>query len=140
MLASSRVFSSRIPFGAQWIGLCRMMCSAVCSSPHLHAAEKANPHLRILAVGTKASNPFLRQLSLTHADLGRVIPFGLMSDRNVWSLVVFACHLLFHIWSVQCAALMSRSPLLLSRSCAAGTNDFLDFRRCHPPTGFLSWS
>ena len=91
IVSSSRTVRPCTPWGGRWIGHWRTTLSAVCSSaPNWQAAEGAISHL--CKQKRKLATPVRRQLSRTHAILGRVIPGGcvLMSGMKVRNLVVFS--------------------------------------------------
>ena len=77
-----------------------------------------------------------RQLSLTHAGLGKLNPSGVRPTSliNVWSQKVFFCHSVLHLYSSHCATLMSdQTGSFCSSSggvaaAAAGGNECLDLR------------
>ena len=76
-VSTSKTVSPRIPVGARCTGHVRMMCSAVCSAaPHLQFHVGARPHLCMN--DWKHPTPAQKRLSLTHDDLGRPIPIGLV--------------------------------------------------------------
>ena len=54
----------------------------------------------------------------------------LVSGMKVRSLVGLSAHSEFHWWSAHCAACMLLLSDELMRCCAAGTNGWLDLRRC----------
>ena len=76
-VSTSKTVSPRIPVGARCTGHVRMMCSAVCSAaPHSQFDVGARPHLCMNDI--KHPTPARKRLSLTHDDLGRPIPIGLV--------------------------------------------------------------
>ena len=112
-------------------------CSAVCLFvPQSQAAVEAKLHLCV----SERNKPtqVRRQLSLTHAGLGKLNPgsVGLTSLINVWSLETFSCHSMLHLYSADCAALVPDWEGSFNSFSAASTNLCLDlsFRSC-PPSG-----
>ena len=76
-VSTSKTVSPRIPVGARCTGHVRMMGSAVCSAaPHSQFDVGARPHLCMN--DRKHPTPACKRLSLTHDDLGRPIPIGLV--------------------------------------------------------------
>ena len=76
-VSTSKTVSPRIPVGARCTRHVRMMCSTVCSAaPHSQSDVGARPHLCIN--DRKHPTPARKRLSLTHDNLGRPIPIGLV--------------------------------------------------------------
>jgi len=130
IVSSSRNVRPCSPWWGRWIGHWRTTWSTVCiSPPHSQAAEEAICHF--YKQWQKCLTPARRRLSRTQAVLRRVAPemWVRVSGMKIRSLVGLSTHSAFHWWSAQCAARI----LLLSdklMSCAAGTNGWLDMRRC----------
>jgi len=100
------------------------MVDGLFSAPHSQGAEEAIPHLH--KQEQKRPTPVRRELSRTHAVLGRVIPGGWVpaSWMKLRILVALSVYSAF-----QCAARTLLSDELMS-CCAVGTNGCLDLRCC----------
>jgi len=119
----------------RWIGHRRTTWSMVCcseSAQHSQVAKEAIPHLWMQE--WKGPTSVRRQLSQTHALLGRVIPgrWVPVSGMKVQSLegLYLSNHSTFHQWCGQCTALLLLSSDELICCCAARTNGFLNLKRC----------
>jgi len=142
-MSSSRATKPSVPFGGWYRGSDRPFAPLlrICSSP-----RTPNP-IYAFIVERNSPTPVLRQFSLTHEGLGRVIPFGEGPGDgvNVWRREVFFYHSIFHLWSVQKAAVvldLSRSfssssaaatkgcRNFSSRCCVVGVNSSRSWRRC----------
>ena len=103
------------------------MWSVICSEAmHLEFGEGARPHLCMDK--WNCSTPVHRQLNLTQAVWGKLIPTGLVLvlSLKTQSLEVFSQYSAFHLWFVHSEVWMP-SLERFKRFHAAGTNECLNF-------------
>jgi len=106
---------------------------------HTHRPRGDKPHL--CKQEQKHPTPVWRQLSQTHALLGRVISGGWVPVMKVQSLIVLSNYSAFHWWSAQSTALL----MLLDELLCSGHKWCLDLRlevaqaADGPVFGWASW-
>ena len=115
-------------------------CSAVCNLA-IHAQAAAETILYLCVSERNRLMRVRRRLSLTHAELGKLIPgdVWLTSLLNIWSREVFFRHSMLHLYSAYRVTVVPDRARLFSSSSTNGCHDLSGHSRPQSENRSLSY-